>query len=65
MNEPKFKPGDRVQFLNNRGVVVAVETGVKTWGGDFIDVIWDPHVTSVHVSNLQPEDIETGVNGKA
>ncbi len=56
MSESKFKIGDRVQFLNNHGVIVATETDIKTWGGAFIEVIWDPRPTLVHISNLQLED---------
>jgi hypothetical protein len=56
MAEPKFKVGDRVRFLNNCGVVTVVDTGVKTWGGQFITVIWDPMPVMVHISNLELEE---------
>jgi hypothetical protein len=51
-----FKPGDRVQFLNNHGVVAAVNDAVDTVHGQYIAVIWDPHTEYVHISNLQLED---------
>lgn len=52
-----FKPGDRVQFLNNHGVVVGAAGDAWTsFGGQYIAVIWDPHTEYVHISNLQPEN---------
>ena len=53
----KFKAGDRVQFLNNHGVVVEDKYAAYTeFNGKYIRVIWDPHAEYVHESNLQPED---------